>query len=616
MRLRAVIAIAISAAAVRLIPLHWLHPLNWDELEFFHATKWIAEGRLPFRDFWEHHTPLVWFVFAPFAALVESPGVDAIIALRWAQIPVWIATFWLANIWMRGAGLEQTARWTAMALALCSSLFMIAAVEYRVEALLCGLFMAALVLVQRGRSFLAGVMFCLAAWANIRFAPLIATTMLLLLLRKKDWRLFAGAIATLGVTLAYFAGTGSFDEFWQQVVVENLAEKYAEPVRFGFIHRLLVPFGIRILASDRLFELAAVDVGGIAVLIFGVAGLVLALRRWVTRDDLAFLGVIQVANLIVLASMKFIYNYHFALVVVLMLPLIALAIQLWTGVATAAALNGGSDAAASQSGGLAAAVQKTPREGVVAAVVILAFCVSVFASIFRGKEADLAYQDLIMREVHRRTSPNEVVWGGVHWAIHREPAYRFWFMPELARIMVKKGMARPYLVTDPPAAVVLDYNALRWMALVQRELAPFFVRHYIPVWRNLWVPGPNARLGPGSTMRWIVPRDGTYRVFASRQLAMHPWFRDPFYAGAFDGADPRITLRLPAPAMHPALEWSIDPLLPLKKGQRIAVTNRGRVPLGIILLPGDDTILFRQPPPGATLEAPTTRVTHVPRFSR
>jgi hypothetical protein len=393
-------------------------------------------------------------------------------------------------------------------------------------------------------------------------------------------------VATLAVTLLYFFATGSFDEFWQQVIVGNLYEKYAEAVRFGFVHRLLVPFGVRILATDRFFELAAVDVGGIAVLLLGIAGLVLALRRWNVRDDLAFLAVVQIANLIVLASMKFIYNYHFALVVILMLPLIALA------------------------------VQHIPRPGVVVMLAVLAFSVSAFASIFRGKEGDLAYQDLVMRELHRRTLPGEIVWGGVHWAVHREPAYRFWFTPELARIMVRRGVAPRYTVPEPPAAVVVDHNALRWMALVQRELAPFIVRHYVPVWRNLWVPGMNARLRPGSQMRWIVPRDGTYRVFASPQLAAHPWFRDPFYAGAQDRADARVTLRLPPPAMRPDLDWSVDPSVPLKKGQRIAVTNRGQETLGVILLPGDDTVLFRQPPPGVALEPATTRVTHVPRFFR
>src|SRR5688500_19650353 len=77
MRLRVVIAIAITAAAVRLIPLQWLHPLNWDELEYFVASKWIGEGRVPFRVFWDHPTLLVWFVFALLAASVESPVVNA-----------------------------------------------------------------------------------------------------------------------------------------------------------------------------------------------------------------------------------------------------------------------------------------------------------------------------------------------------------------------------------------------------------------------------------------------------------------------------------------------------------------------------------------------------------
>ena len=108
---RVPIAIALTAAAMRLVPLHWLHPINWDELEFFRATKWIAQGRVPYRDFWEHHTPLAWILFAPFTT--DWPGADAIIAMRWAQIPVWIATFALINVWKRGAGIGRGARWAA-----------------------------------------------------------------------------------------------------------------------------------------------------------------------------------------------------------------------------------------------------------------------------------------------------------------------------------------------------------------------------------------------------------------------------------------------------------------------------------------------------------------------
>ena len=48
------------AGALRLLPLARLHPIVWDEIEYFRATDWVAHGLVPYRDFWEHHTPLQW----------------------------------------------------------------------------------------------------------------------------------------------------------------------------------------------------------------------------------------------------------------------------------------------------------------------------------------------------------------------------------------------------------------------------------------------------------------------------------------------------------------------------------------------------------------------------
>jgi hypothetical protein len=125
------------------------------------------------------------------------------------------------------------------------------------------------------------------------------------------------------------------------------------------------------------------------------------------------------------------------------------------------------------------------------------------------------------------------------------------------------------------------------------------------VWRNLWIPGMNAVVGPGERVEWIVPRDGTYRVYASPQLARHPWFRNPL--GAFKGTE--LSLRsMP----HPPIAISAGPRL--RKGERVAITSHATEPLGIIMIASDDRVLFRQPPDGASLEAETTRVTHVPRL--
>src|SRR5437773_11332907 len=127
--------VALLAVAARLLQLQGLHPLVWDEIEFFRATDWVRRGLVPYRDFWEHHTPLQWFLFAPVTALTHSPGVSAILLMRWAQLPLWIVGFILLRGWMRRAGVSEFAAWSAIALVLCSTFFMLPAVEYRVGVL-------------------------------------------------------------------------------------------------------------------------------------------------------------------------------------------------------------------------------------------------------------------------------------------------------------------------------------------------------------------------------------------------------------------------------------------------------------------------------------------------
>jgi len=143
---RLLIAVTIAAAAVRFLAILGLHPLNWDEIEFFRATDWVRQGLVPYRDFWEHHTPLQWYLFAPFAAMTTTPGAAAIVWMRIAQVPLWVATFWFTNVWMKRSGLGAVGRWTSIAIACCSSLLMLAAVEYRVDVLGCAVYLAALVL--------------------------------------------------------------------------------------------------------------------------------------------------------------------------------------------------------------------------------------------------------------------------------------------------------------------------------------------------------------------------------------------------------------------------------------------------------------------------------------
>lgn len=592
-KVRILIVLTAIAAAARLFAMTFLHPLNWDEVEYFRATSWVREGLVPFRDFWEHHTPLQWFVFAPVTALTSSPGASAIILMRWAQLPLWVAAFWLALRLMDRAGIDRFGRWVSIVLAVSSSLLMISAMEYRVDVLANVLYLAGLALLLRGgrlENFAAGAAFCLAGLANLRLGPLLAVTALLSVAvdtREMRWRfkreaflVIAGVGAILAAAFVYFAATDSLRPLYQHVWVENyIGEKLAERVPLAFAHRILVPFGVRIYGGPGAFDLAGFDLSGAAILMSGLVGLVVALRRWKTPDALFFLALLQIANVAFVAGMKFVYHYHLQIVVLLMLPFVA-------------------------------SVLRSSRSLV--AFVTVATLLHVPIVVLRGKERELRYQDQIMREADARTAPGSKVFDGVGWALRREPAYHFWFLPVLARQLVANGHAAPYTLaawmSDPPAAVITDRNAAVWLAS-SPQLAGYVVRHYVPLLRNLWMPGMSARIEPGGHAEWVVPANGRYRLFASRQFADHSWFATPF------GLHTPVQMKADASGVSVMVNGVVaDESQPieLRHGQRVHASSSSPLPLGVFLVPGDETWWFRQPPPGVTIDAEGPREWHWP----
>ena len=45
---------------------------NGDNVEHIHATWLVATGKVPYRDFFQHHNPLLWYMFAPFIKSVPN----------------------------------------------------------------------------------------------------------------------------------------------------------------------------------------------------------------------------------------------------------------------------------------------------------------------------------------------------------------------------------------------------------------------------------------------------------------------------------------------------------------------------------------------------------------
>ena len=137
--------------------------------------------------------------------------------------------------------------------------------------------------------------------------------------------------------------------------------------------------------------------------------------------------------------------------------------------------------------------------------------------------------------------------------------------------------------------------------------APYFVRHYVPVWRNLWIPAMNARLQPGAS----IPMDRPSRRHRTASTSP-PRARAPSMVPTAHSSSPptnRATVvRAGAPSpprttracdgRPTAIRAVIGSSIALRKGQTLDVTSTANETLGIVLLPTDDRILFRQPPPG------------------
>src|SRR6185295_3699194 len=83
------------------------------------------------------------------------------------------------------------------------------------------------------------------------------------------------------------------------------------------------------------------------------------------------------------------------------------------------------------------------------------------------------------------------------------------------------------VLRDPPAAIVADYDVRRWLAL-HPAFGGFIIHNYLPLWRDIWLPAPNARLVPARpAAQWQILESGDYDVYASARLGWHPWSRQP-----------------------------------------------------------------------------------------
>ncbi len=140
------------------------HPWDSDEAQHLHVVWGWTLGLLPYRDFFDNHTPLFHLLFAPVLKVVGERA-DIVDVMRWGVLPLAALTLWCtfrvgAQVFSRRVG--------AVAALGCAfhPKWYFKAVEFRTDLLWTVLWMAALVWLTKPRQtradrFLAGL--CLGA---------------------------------------------------------------------------------------------------------------------------------------------------------------------------------------------------------------------------------------------------------------------------------------------------------------------------------------------------------------------------------------------------------------------------------------------------------------------
>lgn len=556
--------------------------IGLDEVEFFRATRWISQGHLPFTGFWEHHAPLQWFLFAPVAFFANGGGAGSIVIMRWAQLPLWIASLWMLVVLARRAGV-QACGWTiALLLLLLSPTFVQRAVEYRVDVpgnlFFVGAFFTIARRASRWRWISFGALMSLAVLANMRLAPVVVFAGALILFwrpEERRWRwnpgamwMGAGIAVVAAVLLGYLAATSSLDAFMRGVVdynrLSNLVKTASTP-------------------ADALFlPLWTLDIAGMAFWIIALGGIGLALRDFRQPGPLQIASLLVIAGILATIPLEAHYDYHLQNAWLFAVPLVALAISRF---------------------------ERPQWRSLIVAVGIVALVVDI-ARVAPGFGAGMRYQNAIMTAADRLSEKGDTVFDGTGYALRRRPAYRYWFLATGVRFFAGRRIIPPYdapqMAAAPPAAVITDYRLLLYMQMFPR-LASYTARHYVPMYRNLWIPGMTASIGPAPVqIVWTAPRGGRYDVWASDLLAKHPWFHKPFDYVRTTGSRSAL-FEIPLQRLPPfdgaSLEWRVDgrPIPPgtrsldLKKGARVELKAHAPVAAGVLLVPHGVTTLCIAP---------------------
>jgi hypothetical protein len=213
-----------------------------DEPQHLHTTWGWTQGLLPYRDFFDNHTPVFHMLFSPLVAALGE-RTDILDFMRFAMLPLWFVCLWC--VWKIGNALfgRRVALWSVVIISLLSWWFF-CALEYRTDNLWTPLWLGAIATLVCGRftrlrAFLGGVLLGICFTVSMKTTLLVAVSALaavlapLVVARRLDfaalrrtlaaaWPVVVGMVIAPAVLAGSFAAAGAWKPFLYGVIQHNI----------------------------------------------------------------------------------------------------------------------------------------------------------------------------------------------------------------------------------------------------------------------------------------------------------------------------------------------------------------------------------------------------------
>jgi hypothetical protein len=478
-RQRLAVAALVSAILVTSGRALWLlgtKSFSIDEFQYTHAAWLLAGGKVPYRDFFDVHLPLVYqWLAVPIYAFGAEPA--SIEWLRFAFAP--FAALACVALWKAAAARGAMAAGISVAAFLGTPLVARYLVEIRADVMATAFLMAAVAALEGSRSsarrgFVSGACLGLACWATQK-AWVCAVAFGVCFIIDMVWNrrrgrrallasppaFAAGAGSVVALAAAYLALTGSVGAWWRWAIEWALHRERLYP-GFSFEANVWAP-----LAT------------GVPLLLLALAGGVRALRslgrnalRWTEDRALLVLLAALAASASALVQVAP-YPYTFLPALAFAALLAGRAVGSWLG------------------------------------AVALALLVATGQAALSDLE-DNSHQREVLRKLGELTGPDDVVYDNSGSATARPHVSFFYATDALLRTQLRSSLEDELpgrILQSGCTAMIRD---LRFDGLPP-GLQAFLREHFQPYTSDIWLYG--QRLEPGrGTYQFVAPRSGTYFV--------------------------------------------------------------------------------------------------------